>query len=475
MQKPLLVMKFGGTSVGSPEAIRRAAELAAQTVAEWRPVVVSSAMSKVTDLLLDTMAHGEAGDETTVEKNLKTLEDKHIETARELLPAHRREPVIAQIRELVKGYARIARGMLLLGERPPRSEDEAVATGERLATLLLAETLRAMGQPAEAVNAWDVVVTDSVFGGASPLMDETAAKARTKLLPMLDESVIPVVTGFNGATVNGLPTTLGRGGSDFTGSILAAALDAKELWIWTDVDGILTGDPRVISDARHLTDVTYNEAAELAYAGAKVLHPRTLTPLIEKDIPVWIKNTFHPETGGTRISSEVTDACGARAITSMPKVTLISIEAVSLTQSGAQLMSRALAAAARAKVEVLLLSRSSFRQNFCMLVRTEEVEAAMESLREELALELAHGYVHPIEIDHSVGLLAIVGEGMRGTPGLAGRLFTAISEQKINIIAIAQGSSELTISVVVRQDRLEDAVRAVHAECKLGEPRTAAV
>ena len=475
MQKPLLVMKFGGTSVGSPEAIRRAAELSAQAARDWRVVVVSSAMSKVTDLLLDTMAHGEAGDEQTVENHIRALEEKHVATAQALLPSERRQPVIARIRELVNGYARIARGMLLLGERPPRSVDEAVATGERLATLLLAETLRAMGQPAEDVNAWEVVVTDTEFGGASPLMDETASKAGAKLIPMADSGVIPIVTGFNGATVDGVPTTLGRGGSDFSGAILAAALEAQELWIWTDVDGILTGDPRIISDARHLTDVTYNEAAELAYAGAKVLHPRTLTPLIEKDIPVWIKNTFHPETGGTRISSQVTDACGARAITSMAKVTLISIEAVSLTQSGAQLMSRALAAAARAKVEVLLLSRSSFRQNFCMLVRTEEVEDVMESLREELALELAHGYVHPIEIDHSVGLVAIVGEGMRGTPGLAGRLFTAISEQQINIIAIAQGSSELTISVVIKQDRLEDAVRAVHAECKLGEPKPAAV
>jgi aspartate kinase len=432
-------------------------------------------MSKVTDLLLDTMAHGEAGDEAAVENNLRLLEEKHVATARELLPSERHEPVIAKIRELVNGYARIARGMLLLGERPVRSEDEAVATGERLSTLLLAETMRATGQAAEAVNAWDLVVTDAEFGGASPLMDETAAKSKAKLLPMLEGGVIPVVTGFSAATAEGQPTTLGRGGSDFSGAILAAALDAQELWIWTDVDGILTGDPRIIPDARHLTEVTYNEAAELAYAGAKVLHPRTLTPLIEKDIPVWIKNTFHPATGGTRIGSHVTGARGARAITSMAKVTLISIEAVSLTQSGAQLMSRALAAAARAKVEVLLLSRSSFRQNFCMLVRTEEVEGAMESLREELALELAHGYVHPIEIDHSVGLLAIVGEGMRGAPGLAGRLFTAISEQRINIIAIAQGSSELTIGIVIKQDRLEDAVRAVHAECGLGEPKPAAV
>jgi bifunctional aspartokinase / homoserine dehydrogenase 1 len=475
MPKPLLVMKFGGTSVGSPEAIRRAAELAALASRDWRVVVVSSAMSKVTDLLLDTMARGEAGDAEAVENGLAALEKRHIDAARDLVPTGRQEEVVARVRELMAAYARVARGMLLLGERPARSVDEAVATGERLAVLLLAETMTAAGQPARPVDAGTVVVTDAVFGSASPLMEETAAKANAVLPPLYDAGVVPVVTGFNGTTVDGRATTLGRGGSDFSAAILGAALEADEVWIWTDVDGILTADPRVVRDARLLGEVTYNEAAELAFAGAKVLHPRTLAPLVEKSVPVWIKNSFHPEAPGTRISTHVDDRRGARAITSLAKVTLISIEAVSLSQSGAQLMSRALAAVARAKVEVLLLSRSSFRQNFCMLVRTEELEDAMESLREELALELAHGYVHPIEIDHSVGLLAVVGEGMRGVSGLAGRLFTAISEQGISIIAIAQGSSELTIAIVIRQDDLEKAVRAVHAECRMGEPCPAAV
>ena len=318
-------------------------------------------------------------------------------------------------------------------------------------------------------------MTDGVFGSASPLMEETRAAAHARLNPLLEAGALPVVTGFNGATVDGEPTTLGRGGSDFSASILAAALDADELWIWTDVDGILTGDPRVVEDSRVLPAVTYNEAAELAFNGAKVLHPRTLQPLVERGIPVRIKNSFRPDESGTKISAEVGDRRGVRAITSLPHVTLISIEAVSLTQSGAQLMSRALAAAARAKVEVLLLTRSSFRQNFCMLVRTDEVDEAMESLREELALELAHGYVHPIDVDHSVGLLAAVGEGMKGTPGLAGALFTAISERNVNIIAIAQGSSELTIAVVVRQDQLEEGVRAIHSACRLGEAAVAAL
>jgi aspartate kinase len=361
--------------------------------------------------------------------------------------------------------------MLMLGERPPRSVDEAVPTGERLSALLVAEALRVRGVPAEPVNGVEAIVTDCVFGNASPLMPETTAKASARLMTASQAGRIPIVTGFCGATIDGIPTTLGRGGSDFSASILAAALNAQELWIWTDVDGILSADPRLVANTRVLPEVTYNEAAELAYNGAKVLHPRTLIPLAERQIPVWIKNSFSPEKPGTRIGPAIGDVRGAHAITSLGKVALISIEAVSPTMSGAQLMARALEAAARTNVEVLLLTRSSFRQNFCMLVRSDELDAVMQSLRAELALEIAHNYVHPIDVDNSVGLLAIVGEGMRGTPGLAGKLFTAISRQNINIIAIAQGSSELTIAVVVKQNALEDAVRAVHAECRLDQPQ----
>jgi bifunctional aspartokinase / homoserine dehydrogenase 1 len=470
----LLVMKFGGTSVGSPECMRRAAGLAAQASAQYRTVVVVSAMSKVTDLLLDTLKRGEAGDEEGVEAGIHVLRERHEEAARELLPASRLGDALGEIEGIVGRYARIARGILLLRQRPARSVDEAVTAGEKLSALLVAEALRAGGAASEAVDGSQVIVTDTVFGAASPLMEETAAAAHARLGPLLDRGVIPIVTGFNGATANGEPTTLGRGGSDFSAAIVSAALDAAELWIWTDVDGILSGDPRVVEDARILPEVTYNEAAELAFAGAKVLHPRTLQPLIGKKIPVWIKNSFAPERPGTRIGAGIGER-GVRALTSLPHVTLISIEAASLTQSGAQLMSRALAAAARANVEVLLLSRSSFRQNFCMLVRTSEMADLMASLRNELALELAHGYVRPIEADPSVGLLAAVGEGMRGTPGIAGRLFNSLSERNINIIAIAQGSSELTIAIVVRQDQLEEAVRAVHCECRLGEPAPAEI
>jgi aspartokinase/homoserine dehydrogenase 1 len=467
--KDLLVMKFGGTSVGSAERMRVAAGIIAEERRKRPVAVVVSAMSKITDLLLDTMRHAEAGDRAGVEADLAALRSRHEDACRDLLPETRRAAVMAKIHKLTGEFERIVNGMAMLGERPPRSVDEAVATGERLSALLVTEQLEACGTAAAALNAWDVVVTDAVFGNASPLMEPTRAKARSLLSPLLKQGTVPVITGFNGATADGRPTTLGRGGSDYSASILSAALDAAELWIWTDVDGIMSADPRLVPDAEVLAEVTYAEAAELAYAGAKVLHPKTLAPLAQKRIPVWSKNSFAPEKPGTKIVPAIAEPAGARAVASMGKVALISIEPASPELNGVQVMARALDAVARADVEVLLVSSSSYRQNFCFLVRQEELERSTEALESALALELAHGYLHPIGVDREVGLLAAVGEGMQGKPGLAGRIFTAISRAHVNVIAIAQGSSELTIAVVVRRDGLEKAVRAVHAECGLGQ------
>jgi aspartate kinase len=358
--------------------------------------------------------------------------------------------------------------MLMLRERPPRSVDEAIATGERLSAMMMASYLNSVGVKAASVNGAEVVVTDDDFGNACPIMAETREKAHNTLLPLIAMGVMPIVTGFNGSTIDGRPTTLGRGGTDFTASILASVLDASELWIWSDVDGILTADPRLVHDAAVLEEVTYSEAAELAYAGAKVLHPRTLAPLVEKGIPVWSKNSFASHLPGTKIVPKTTKAfAGPRAVTSMANVVLVSVDTARATVNGTAIMGRALDALARAGSEVLVFSSSSYRQNFCFLIRKDELDAAMESLQAEFALELAHGYLRPIDVDADVGLLAVVGEGMRGTPGLAGRIFTAISREKINIIAIAQGSSELTIAIVVARSGLEKAVQAVHAECGL--------
>ena len=462
-------MKFGGTSMGSAERIKVAAQICREQQQQRPVVAVVSAMSKVTDLLLETLRKAEAGDDGGIETNLKALETRHRECCFELLANQcdtgARSHAMADMQSLIADFRRIAHGMRMLGERPPRSVDEAIAIGERLSAVLIAAYLCCSGTPARAISGAEVIVTDSVFGNANPLMDETTKRAEAVLRPLLEQGILPIVTGFNGATMDGRPTTLGRGGSDFSASILAAALRACELWIWTDVNGIMSADPRSVPNARVLDELTYNEAAELAYNGAKVLHPRTLAPLIEHQIPVWSKNSFALEMPGTKIVTRTQSKPGPRAVTSMANVTLVAIEPASAAISGTRIMARALEALAAANAEVLAFSSSSYRQSFCFLVRNEELAETLRMLEQDLALELTHGYLKPIEVDQNVGLLAVVGEGMRGTPGLAGKLFSAISRQNVNIIAIAQGSSEITISVVVRRDGLERAIQAVHEEC----------
>jgi aspartate kinase len=430
-------MKFGGTSMGSAERMQVAAGIIAEQRKKHPVIVVVSAMSKVTDLLLETLRRAE-------DASRDALLKRHVETCEQLLGkgSDACKAASEDVQLLVSEFQRIAGGVLMLGERPPRSVDEAIAVGERLSASILARYLDQIGTRAIAVNAADVIVTDAIFGNASPQMDATKERCTERLLPQIEKGIVPVVTGFNGATIDGRPTTLGRGGSDFSASILAAVLDAHELWIWTDVDGIMTADPRVVKDVAVLDELTYAEAAELAYNGAKVLHPRTLAPLVEKRIPVWSKNSFAPHKPGSKIVSHFDEPKGARAVTSMSSVAMISMEPANALLSGTRLMARTLDALALANVEILVFTSSSYRQTFCFLIRKQ---------------------------DENVGLLAVVGEGMRGTPGLAGRVFTAISREEINIIAIAQGSSELTIGIIVRLDRLDSAVRAVHEECQLGK------
>lgn len=456
--------------MGSAERMRAAAALIAKETKSRSVCVVVSAMSKITDLLLDTLRHAEIGDRASVDGNLEMLLQRHMDACGDLFENGKpRETALRAVESLVAEFRRIAGGISMLGTRPPRSVDEAVAIGERLSSALLAQYLETAGTPALSVNAAEVVVTDAVFGNASPQMEQTRAKCEARLRPLLERGIAPIVTGFNGATVDGQPTTLGRGGSDFSASILAAAMEAAELWIWTDVDGIMSADPRLVPNVAVLDEVTYAEAAELAYNGAKVLHPRTLAPLVEQKIPVWSKNSFAPEKPGTKIVDQLSGPKGVRAVTSMSDVALISMEPANSLISGTRVMARALDALALANVEVLVFTSSSYRQSFCVLVRNSEVPLALDALESNLALELNHGYLKPIDVDENVGLMAVVGEGMRGTPGLAGRIFTAISRQDVNIIAIAQGSSELTIGVVVRREGLDLAVKAVHAECGLGQ------
>ena len=457
--------------MGSPDSIRTVASLCRRERAK-RPVVVTvSAMSKVTDMLLETMYRAERGDEEGVRENLGRLAARHEETCVALIPEEHREETREAITALLTRFERTVMGMMMLRERPPRAMDDALTIGEMLSARLLVDFLETEGQRSALVAGFDVIVTDPVHGNATPRMELTSFKCREVLLPMLADGQLPVVTGFCGASEQGVVTTLGRGGSDFTATILAAGLDAPEVWIWTDVDGIMSADPRMVPEARVLPELTYDEAAELAYNGAKILHPRTLLPLAAKGIPLWSKNTFNPEFPGTQIVARSDEKYGARAVTSSTNVVLVNVEPASPAVNPSLLMARCLEAMARVNAEVLTFSSSSYRQSFCFLVRRTELAEAMRSVESVLSLELNHGYIRPIEANDDVGLLAVVGEGMKGEPGLAGRIFTAISREHVNIIAISQGSSELTIAIVVRREDVDKAVQAVHTECGMGIAR----
>jgi aspartate kinase len=275
--------------------------------------------------------------------------------------------------------------------------------------------------------------------------------------------VVPVVTGFIGATREGVRTTVGRGASDYSGAIIASCLDANELIIWTDVDGVLSADPKMVRGARILDELTYEEAAELSHFGAKVLHHRTMAPLVGQKIPVWIKNTFAPERPGTRIGpSHPGTATGAKAVTSLAPVTLLTLRS-SGNPGATELFARTFAALSRSDVEILMVTQSSYQDSFCLLVPQSAAPRAGTALQRAFRLEMEHRYVEPVE-RLEVTAIALIGEGMRGTPGVAARLFGALGRRKINIIAIAQGSSESNISLVVSQEDRAAAVNAIHEE-----------
>jgi len=323
---------------------------------------------------------------------------------------------------------------------------------------------------ARAVEATDLIVTDSHHGGAEPLADRTRERSEAVLRPLLEEGVVPVVTGFIGATADGVLTTLGRGGSDYSATILGAALNADEVIIWTDVDGVLTADPRLVPEARTIPEISYREAAELAYFGAKVLHPKTLRAVKEAGIPVWIRNSFRPGNAGTKITPEGrSDAGGVKALTAMSEVALISLGGPGIV-GVPDVVGRTFSTTAAVRANVLLISQSSSQNDICFIVSSGDTERTVQALRDEFSQDLADQAVEHITLDPEIAIVAVVGQNMRGSPGVAGRTFSALGRENVNIIAIAQGSSETNISFVVARKDMKAALEAAHREFGLGLP-----
>ncbi|MCC6804991.1 MAG: aspartate kinase [Anaerolineae bacterium] len=459
-----LTMKFGGTSVGSPEAIGNVVNIVADEAAQGnRVVVVVSAMSGVTDALINSVNEAAKGNKWAYLSCSQKLRDRHAEALNLLTdPGRDRDAVLSEVDRLLAQHVELCNAVNTLGEATTRISDAVIAFGERMSSRLVAAALRQQGVKAQAFDASQFVVTNNNFGSAAPLWDVTEANIRQKLLPLLEQGVVPVLTGFIGATSEGQWTTLGRGGSDYSGAIFAAYTDSDELVIWTDVDGVMTTDPRIDKRARVLSSISYTEVGELAFYGAKVLHPKTVQPILRRGIPMRVRNTFNPSFPGTLIeeTSAPTNMI-IKAVTSVRSVSLMTVSGRGMIGVPG-IAGRTFLATAQAGANILVISQASSEQSFCFVVTDERVKAAEQAIRAELSEEIERQDVEDVSVQRDVAVVTVVGSGMRGTYGVAGRVFTVLGENEINVIAIAQGSSECSISFVIDEDKLQKAVVALH-------------
>jgi aspartate kinase len=468
----LIVMKFGGTSVGSAERITQAAQLVVDTAAKGHQVVVvTSAMSKVTDSLISAARVASTGHWDSAVR--EELFQRHKAVA-DALVGHdtaRHEALLDALQRRFDRFEKLCFGLSMVHELTPRLLDAISGTGEMLSAPLLAAAIASHGYPSEAVEATEVIVANDQYGGAEPLMDETRVRATARLGPLLAGGEIPVVTGFIASTVDGVLTTLGRGGSDFSASIIGAALDADEVWIWTDVNGVMTANPSEVPDARTLSEISYSEASELAYYGAKVLHYKTILPAFRQRIPVRILNSFNPADAGTRVSVEGNPAAmGVKAVTSIRGVILVAISGTGM-QGIPGIVAKTFDVVAAQQANVLMISQASSENNICFVLSATEAPRVVTALRTALELELARGHIEEIAAEQQVAIVAAVGDRMRGAPGVAATVFNALGEAGVNVIAISQGSSERNISLVVTEADAVGAVRAIHSAFQLGKAR----
>lgn len=467
----LIVMKFGGTSVGSAERIAQAAELALKSArAGHQVVVVTSAMSGVTNRLIAAAQNAVEG---RWHKSVSDeLYEPHRQAAHLLIEkdATRRRETLNLMMQRMERFETLCKGLSMIRELTPRTLDVISGMGEMLCAPLLSGAIAARGHSSRPIEATELIVTDDQFGNAEPLMEETRAKTRAMLLPLIEEGVIPVITGFVGATRDGVQTTLGRGGSDYSASIIGAALEADEIWIWTDVDGVMTANPAEVPEARTMREISFSEAAELSYYGAKVLHHKTILPAVRQQIPIRILNSFNPEHPGTRITATGhPSARGVKAVTAIRNVSLVAISGKGM-QGIPGIAAKTFDAVAAERASILMISQASSENNLCFVVNTTDAPRVVKALRSSLALELHLGHIDDITQEDSISVVAVVGDRMKGRPGISGRVFGALGEAGVNVIAISQGSSEQNISLIVAEQQAAEAVRAIHRAFELHLP-----
>ena len=463
LQRPTEVHKFGGTSVANAERMFAVARLVAEARDSARVIVVASAMGGVTDGLVGAINAAIKG---KTEASLRAIDDialRHHQTLAALGgPAE--GPVPQALDRVADNIRALLRAGAVLRELSVRTCDRILAAGEKLSVPLVATALQRIGVPAIPALADTFLETNARFGESTPIPGVCERMIAAAMAPFLADDIVPVVTGFSGRAPDGATTTLGRGGSDYTATLIADAVGATEVTIWTDVDGVYTSDPRVVPDARPLEQLNFREAAELAYYGAKVLHQRTIIPVAKRGIPVRIRSSFEPSLPGTLVDGHLTPGSHpVKAISAVGQHALLAIEGKGMAGVPG-VAARVFEALARDDINVTLISQSSAESSICFAVPVKNACVAEARLKRAFAAELARGDVEEITVRLGVALLAVVGLGMARTPGVAARVFACLGRCRINVLAIAQGSSELNISLAIDEADTVEALRALHPE-----------
>lgn len=464
----MLVMKFGGTSVGSAERMQAVADIVASS-ADEQVVVVASAMSGVTNQLIQAARSAAVGQDGVYREIKADLVARHLQVINELLEdSSERLDLAGLVEDRLYDFERLCRSIAVLGELTARGSDAVASIGEHLSCPILAAFLRKQGVRAEMVSATELVVTDAVFGGAAPQMAETGVQVRERLLPLLERGVVPVVTGYVGATREGVTTTLGRGGSDYTASILGAGLAVDEVWIWTDVDGILTADPKIVPQADCLSEVSYAEAADLAYFGADVLHPKTIRPVMERGIPLRIANSFNPSHPGTLIVKAPSPTRkSVKAIISTKCLSLLVV-AGSIEQWSVHMAARALQCLEDAGVEVLMFSQSFSQSSLNVVVRQQDESHAMRVLAREFETERQVGIISDLAVQAQVAAVSVVGDSHNGE-SIVPKALAALGQHGAAVISVAQPASKNNVTFAIPEQEVDSVVRFIHDELALGE------
>ena len=451
-EKKLLVMKFGGTSVGTPQAMAQAVKICRDARQEWEHlVVVTSALSGITDLLVTSAEQAALGDLSTFSAAQHELNERHHALLEQLIgDPSARLPIQQQIDALLADFNNLCQAIHILGEASPRALDVVAALGERMSVRVLAAALDSAGLPAQSVEATRCIVTDDHFQNAVPDMAATTLRSNAVIGPIQAAGRIPVVTGFLGATLEGLTTTLGRGGSDYSASILAVALHAQEIWIWTDVDGVMSADPRLVPAARTIPTLSYREVAEMAHFGAKVLHPKSIHPAIQNGIGLRVCNTFNPSHPGTRLVAD-RDGIGhgvIKAVTAIRGLQLITLAGTGMLGVPG-VAGRIFSAAATTGISVPLIIESTSEQAICFPVPKDCSQAVIRALRAHLSAEFQRGEIEQVETSAEVDIITVVCPGLRSTPGVAGQIFGALGAAGINVMGISFGASDVSINLIV--------------------------